>query len=366
LLDETACGVSRLAVWWRQPDHYDWLTGYLASRDLQKFIRLMVGATTATLGAITLAMTWSPAGPDRAVAYIAVLLSVAWCLAMVLLWARRWPTRRQSIFFAVTTVACTAVVGLSYSDALFGLIACMTFAVLAGYVAFFHRATLLLLTLAVAAATTLALAIKLSASSGDVVGAACVFVGIAVVLISVPLASHALAHFLGVDVMDSDFDPLCGVLNRRGFYRSAGHLVATDTPAADRCIAVTMVDLDHFKNVNDTYGHPLGDMALIAVGNVLRHHSGDSAVVARVGGEEFCIADIVCDDQIKRWAEAVRNAIAAMPFGITASVGVARLPLKSVSVLSYGTIDSLIAIADAAMYDAKRSGGNRIREVIAT
>jgi diguanylate cyclase (GGDEF)-like protein len=166
--------------------------------------------------------------------------------------------------------------------------------------------------------------------------------------------------------MDSDFDPLCGVLNRRGFYRSAGHLVATDTPAADRCIAVTMVDLDHFKNVNDTYGHPLGDMALIAVGNVLRHHSGDSAVVARVGGEEFCIADIVCDDQIKRWAEAVRNAIAAMPFGITASVGVARLPLKSVSVLSYGTIDSLIAIADAAMYDAKRSGGNRIREVIAT
>ena len=371
--DEPACrgGHSR---WLRavktraapSPDHYDWLTGYLASRDLHKFVRLIVAATTATLGAITLAMTWSPAGPDRAVAYIAVLLSVAWCMAMALLWARRWPTRRQSICYAVTAVAVTAVVCLSYSDVLFGLIACMTFAVLAGYVAFFHRATLLLLTLAVAAATTLALAIKLSASSGDVVGAACVFVGIAVALVSVPLASHALVHFLGIDVMDSDVDPLCGVLNRRGFYRSAGHLVAAHTFAADRCLAVTMVDLDQFKNVNDTYGHALGDTALIAVGTILRHHSGDSAVVARVGGEEFCVADIVRDDQIKGWAKVVRNAIAAMPFGITASVGVACLPLKPVSALSCETIDDLIAIADAAMYRAKRSGGNQIRVVTTT
>ena len=361
-----AGGVSRLAVWWRQPDHYDWLTGYLASRDLHKFVRLCVAATTATLGAITLAMTWSPAGPDRAVTYIAVLLSVAWCTVMALLWARRWPTRRQSICYAVTAVACTAVVCLSYSDTLFGLIACMTFAVLAGYVAFFHRATLLLLTLAVAAATTLALAIKLSASSGDVVGAACVFVGITAAEVSVPFVSHTLVHSLGIDVMDSDVDPLCGVLNRRGFYRSAGHLVAAHTLAADRFLAVTMVDLDHFKNVNDTYGHALGDRALIAVGNVLRHHSGDSAVVARVGGEEFCIADIVSGDQINGRAEAVRNAVAAIPFGITASVGVARLSLKSVSVLGSETIDDLIAVADAAMYDAKRSGGNQIREVTAT
>ncbi len=361
-----ACGVSRLAVWWRQPDHYDWLTGYLASRDLHTFVRLSVAAITATFSAITLAMTWSPAGPHRAVTYIAVLLSVAWCMALALLWARRWPTRWQSICYAVTVVACIAVVCLSYSNALFGLIACMAFAALAGYVAFFHRAPLLLLTLAIAAATTLALAIKLSASSGDVVGAACVFVGITVVMAAVPFVCHTLVHFLGVDVMDSDIDPLCGVLNRRGFYRSAGHLVAAHTLAADRCLAVTMVDLDHFKNVNDTHGHALGDRALIAVGNVLRHHSGDSAVVARVGGEEFCIADIASDDQINGWAEAVRNAVAAMPFGITASVGVARLPLKSVSVLGCETIDDLIAVADAAMYDAKRSGGNQIREVTAT
>jgi len=359
-------GVSRLAVWWRQPDHYDWLTGYLAARDLHKFVRLFVAATTAALGAITLAMMWSPAGPDRALTKIAVVLSAAWCMAMALLWASRWPTRWQSICYAVTAVACTAVVCLSYSDALFGLVACMTFAVLAGYVALFHRATLLLLTLAVAAATTLALAIKLSASSGDVVGAACVFVGITAAEASVPFVGHTLLNSLGSDVIDSDVDPLCGVLNRRGFYRSASHLVAEHTLAADQCLAVTMVDLDHFKKINDTYGHAVGDTALIAVGNVLRHHGGDSAVVARIGGEEFCIADIVSDEQINGWAEAVRNAIAAMPFGITASVGVARFPLKSVSVLGSETIDDLIAIADAAMYDAKRSGGNQIREVTAT
>ncbi len=120
------------------------------------------------------------------------------------------------------------------------------------------------------------------------------------------------------------------------------------------------------RNVAGRSRPSLGDRALIAVGNVLRHHSGDTAIVARVGGEEFCIADIVSDVQINGWAEAVRNAVAAIPFGITASLGVARLPLKSLSVLGYETIDDLIATAAAAMYDAKRSGGSQIREVTAT
>jgi len=353
-----ACGVSRLAVWWRQPDHYDWLTGYLASRDLHKFVRLCVAATTATLGAITLAMTWSPAGPDRAVTYIAVLLSVAWCTAMALLWARRWPTRRQSICYAVTAVACTAVVCLSYSDALFGLIACMTFAVLAGYVAFFHRATLLLLTLAVAAATTLALAIKLSASSGDVVGAACVFVGVTAAMASLPFVSHTLVHFLGVDVMDSDVDPLCGVLNRRGFYRSAGHLVAAHTLAADRFLAVTMVDLDLFKNVNDTHGHLAGDMVLNQMGKLLIDCSRRADFVIRWGGEEFVL---LLPDTGPAGAGQVAERLRAtlqdfrFPAGVraTASLGVAgHRPGE--------TLAALIGRADGAMYRAKQAGRNRV------
>lgn len=355
-----------LAAWWRQKDHYVWLSGYLASRSLQKLIRLTMAASTATLGSVTLAMTWSPAGPHRVFGDTAALLTVAWCMALALLWAWRWPSRWQSVCYALTVAACTAVVCLSYSDALFGLVGSMAFAVLGGYIAFFHTVRLLLLNLAVAAATTLTLAIRLAAMSGDIVQAVCGFMVVTVAVVSVPGVSQALMHYLGVDVMRSDVDPLCGLLNRRAFYRSIRELVAANADVGLGYLAVTMVDLDNFKQLNDTRGHAVGDRALIAVGDVLRYHSDDTAVIGRVGGEEFLVADVVPNAGAARGADRLRSAIASTPFGITASVGIAITPLRLASVLHRDVIDELIATADAAMYEAKRSGGNQTCHRLAT
>ena len=181
------------------------------------------------------------------------------------------------------------------------------------------------------------------------------------------IPTNALVQNLGVDVRHSDIDPLCGLLNRRAFYRATRALVTAHTgPMDDRCLAVTMVDLDHFKRLNDKHGHIVGDRALITVADVLRDNTDQNAVVARIGGEEFLIADLTADTRIGIQAERLRSAIASMVFGITASVGVASIPLRQASVLHRDVIDHLIKIADGAMYDAKRAGGNQTRHRAAT
>jgi diguanylate cyclase (GGDEF)-like protein len=355
--------VSVLAAWWRQPDHYQWLSRYLASRHLQKLIRSVMVVSTVTLSSITLAMTWSPAGPHRVFGDATELAAVVVCMGLVGLWAFRWPTQRQSVCYALGVLTCTAIVCLSYSDRLFGLLGCMSFAMLGGYIAFFHSPRLLVVNLAVASGTALTLTIMLAAESGDLVRAVCAFLEIAVALGSVPLASNALVQNLGVDVRHSDVDPLCGLLNRRAFYRAAGALAAAHGGRiGNRYLAVTMVDLDHFKNLNDNHGHAAGDRAIIAIGAVLRDNTDQGAVVARIGGEEFLIADLVDDAHICiQQAERLRSAIASTVFGITASVGVASIPFRQASVLRRDVIDSLIKTADGAMYDAKRAGGNQTR-----
>jgi diguanylate cyclase (GGDEF)-like protein len=122
-----------------------------------------------------------------------------------------------------------------------------------------------------------------------------------------------------------------------------------------------MVDLDHFKHLNDEHGHVVGDRALITIADVLRDNTDQDAVVARIGGEEFLIADLIAHARIRIQAEHLRSAIASTVFGITASVGVASIPLRQASVPRRDVIDNLIKIADAAMYDAKRAGGDQTR-----
>jgi len=360
--------VRLLAAWWHRPDHYEWLSQYLAGRHLQTVIRSMIAVSTVILSSITLAMTWSPAGPHRIFGVATPLGAAAVCTAVAVLWARRWPTQRQSVCYTLTVLTCTAIVCLSYRDPLFGLLGCTSFAVLGGYIAFFHSARLLVVNLAVAFCTALTLTIMLAAASGDLVRAVCAFFEIAVALGSVPIASNALVQSLGVDVRHSDVDPLCGLLNRRAFYLATNALpAARSAPKGDGCLAVTMVDLDHFKHLNDNQGHAAGDRALITIADILRENADHDGVVARIGGEEFLISNLVANPHTCiQQAERLRSAIASTVFGITASVGVAIIPLRHASDLRRDVIDNLIRIADDAMYEAKRAGGNQTRHRVAT
>lgn len=154
-------------------------------------------------------------------------------------------------------------------------------------------------------------------------------------------------------------DELTGLWNRRALD------LVMQGPEDERC-GLLLVDLDHFKRVNDSLGHTAGDAALKHVARVLRGALREQDLAARVGGEEFAIwlpsTEI---EQAQQVAERVRAAIAGTPFSwsgrdlaLTCSVGVAARP----AIVSQ--VANLYAAADAALYRAKEGGRNRVETAL--
>ena len=200
------------------------------------------------------------------------------------------------------------------------------------------------------------------ADDGDVALAAGHVVGVAIAVLAVPFAGQVLLHLLTLDAMMSHTDPLTGLRNRRGYYQWAVQLVGAADKSHERWLAVTMIDLDGFKQINDRHGHGFGDTVLIGVADNLRRASAMNSVVARLGGEEFLIAELTEPAEPAAGAEQLREAVASTPGGVTASVGVAALPLAEIDGNAIAaTITQLVEAADAAMYEAKRAGGNQVR-----
>ena len=162
---------------------------------------------------------------------------------------------------------------------------------------------------------------------------------------------------------DAARDPLTGVANRRPFVdtltREAAFAERTGWP-----LSLVMLDLDHFKALNDTYGHKAGDLALCRTADRLSSLVRQSDIVARVGGEEFAIVLPGTPlDQAIRVAQQLRNALRCdqhvfegHTIQVTASFGVAEL-----HDCRAGDAESLIGRADEALYEAKRGGRDTVR-----
>ncbi|OBI87663.1 diguanylate cyclase [Mycobacterium sp. 1245805.9] len=348
-----------IGVWWRQPDHYDWLSDYLAARGLQPFVRFLLVAILTTLAAATLLMLGSPSGPRTPTGRAVAVAFIVLLAGMALVWLRGWPTLIQSQVFSTTGTLGIAATCLIESDPLSGLLGCAAFGGLAGYVAFFHSARLLVFTLGTALVTAGVCAARV-AVAGDVSMAAAKLLVLSAGILAVPFCGQILVHWLSVDALKSSTDPLTGLRNRRGFYRSASRLLTGQTPAP--CLSVLMLDLDNFKRINDTYGHATGDRILVAVADNLRRISRGGTVLARVGGEEFLVAETIGIQDALRTAEAMRSAIADTPWGVTASLGVSSIQLpREGATVNRQVVERLVDAADGAMYEAKRAGGNQIR-----
>jgi len=157
-------------------------------------------------------------------------------------------------------------------------------------------------------------------------------------------------------------DPLTGLWNRRYLEETMGR----ELPRARRThqsIGIIVLDLDHFKMLNDTFGHDAGDFVLARIGELLRHATRESDIACRFGGEEFgVILPGATLDAARAKAEAIRSAYAAMNMDydgqvlgiLTLSAGVASLPA--------GRQDWAQALrnADKALYTAKQAGRNRV------
>jgi diguanylate cyclase (GGDEF)-like protein len=352
--------VDWIGRWWRQPDHHEWLSGYLAARALQRFTQFMVAGSLLALAAVPLLMLGSPSGPQDAVPRILSIVVAATCAIMAVLWVTEWPTRRQSIVFMVTANVCVAVSCLVQSAPSSGLQLCTAFAALAGYVAFFHTSRALAFTLAMAFGTAAMCAVKIG-PDWDPFGAFSKLLVLAVGILAVPYSAQVLVHFLGSDALKSDTDPLTELPNRRGFYRSMRVLAGESRNNRSSVLGVVMIDLDAFKRVNDTSGHAAGDQTLISVAEILRRTRRGDSVIGRIGGEEFVVGLIGGPQTAAGLAERLRREIAQTPWNVTASIGVAtaaqrRVPEAGLRLFIQGLVES----ADRAMYTAKRAGGDQV------
>ncbi len=155
-------------------------------------------------------------------------------------------------------------------------------------------------------------------------------------------------------------DGLTGMQNRR-YFDDALKEYLDEFRRIDKPVGLMIIDLDHFKKVNDTHGHDVGDEVLREVAGCLREMTRFHDVVARLGGEEFAVVAPNMDlDTFKRFAERIRKAIAVRPIvsgdvrlKVTASVGLAIWDRKE-------TADEFYKRADRQLYEAKRAGRNRV------
>ncbi|MBP1822517.1 diguanylate cyclase (GGDEF)-like protein [Mycobacterium sp. OAE908] len=350
--------------WWNAPVDYAAQVQYFAKRSMAEAIRVMIGVGNGMTVVISLAVLLPWVSSDGlasqvVVASFAVLTmfwSIAWC-------CRPWPSRRMSLAFVISCDIGIAVVALHDPTWLVGLYAFNAFAAISVYLLFFDGPKLLALhTLWILVSTT-AFAVPM--------GAAAHFDGVAFAASTLAAVSPVVATPLGIqfgiwtlrnDANDAVTDPLTGLLNRRGLHLHFTELVRAH-PARGGHLVVMVVDIDRFKDINDTFGHATGDDVLIRTARRIESAVRGSTLVARVGGEEFIVIDVTEPGHTQRIAERVRRAIAAPAdhAPVTASVGVTHAALRIFTAPEtdpVALLDTSIVTADHAMLDAKRNGGN--------
>jgi diguanylate cyclase (GGDEF)-like protein len=166
----------------------------------------------------------------------------------------------------------------------------------------------------------------------------------------------------------SSRDPLTELYNRRYFQAFAdaeeSRMERRKPKSADTVRALLLIDIDHFKETNDRFGHALGDAVLVAIAQRLREALRETDMIVRWGGEEFLVVAEVASERIDEIAARILHAISAEPIALgekavrtTASIGYAPMPVPPcTSALSW---DRALGLVDMALYMAKIKGRNR-------
>lgn len=155
----------------------------------------------------------------------------------------------------------------------------------------------------------------------------------------------------------AETDDLTKLPNRRSFFRQAHALLETQSAPA----ALMVIDADHFKELNDSYGHAVGDRALVAIADVLRSSFRQNDLLCRVGGEEFAV--LVCGmnaDQANILATRVVERISANPLTEPGAIIEFSVSCGIADTLTSRNMPALFKAADDAMYMAKKQGRNRV------
>ncbi|MEU7142133.1 GGDEF domain-containing protein [Nocardia sp. NPDC046473] len=347
-------------AWWHDQADYNWLARALDSHAAVHWTKVIVGAGGVVLAGIAILVLASDTGPPseigRALDWMIAAFALFWAVRW---WFLPWPSRGESLtLFAAADLAIT-VACLQEANRVYGALGVILLVVTGGYLAVMHNAKVLAVHATWTVLSVVALTVSMVAVGGDPM------VGLAIVLISVAAGVVLLPTMqfcYWVLRQDAITDPLTALLNRRGLEL---HLAKVGAPGGRTPTCAIALDLDRFKDVNDRFGHGVGDEVLVRTAKRLRAAVGERMVVVRTGGEEFVLFGHLCVETARTQAELVRRVVAepepvrrsaepVEPVTVTASIGVvvvddAWLP-HSV----------LIQRADTAMYQAKQLGGNTV------
>ena len=153
-------------------------------------------------------------------------------------------------------------------------------------------------------------------------------------------------------------DPLTGLANRRGLERAGGRYWTEHARAGER-VAVLVIDVDHFKTINDSQGHAEGDAVLRRLGELVSASLRAGDVAVRLGGEEFLVLASIQPGQGQLVAERIRRSVETEMSPVTVSIGVHEVLPDSQDALPT-SLWSVVSRADQALYAAKNAGRNRV------
>lgn len=302
--------------------------------------------------------------PER---FAAGAVAVAATVAAGLWWLRGWPKERTSIAFVLAAEVGHGIVLFSCADPVVSLLGATWFFLLGDYLTFAHgRRALVVHCVWVKINLLFYGTLALLKPDADVPFIVFLVVGLTATLIVTRLFGQVFADALKSDSARSDEaahrDPMTQLLNRRGLEAAAPQVFA-QARRENAVIAAFLIDVDRFKAVNDRFGHLTGDTVLKLLAERLAGSVRKDGLVARTGGEEFVVLDIVHADGIAALAERLR-ATCHRPedeVPVTVSLGAVGLagddfPTQDPQAL----LTTLIMRADTAMYAAKKQGGDRV------
>ncbi len=360
-------GLRTLQEWLRSPASFDRTVHYFEARSLLAGVRLVIGTSiflAATLPTVMLFSEHGPASPAERWTTIAMI-------TVALGWALRWwfgpmPSAQTSVAFVLTGDVGIAVASFAVPNRLLGMMGLSAMFLIALYIAFFHSLRMLEIHAVLVVIAYFPYGIWIYEEYG---GAVAIATGVANPLLVVffPVAIQIGVWTLSEDATVSGFDALTGLPNRRGFNLRAQLIVedARKHRGEGLTLAVMLADLDHFKRINDTSGHLVGDIVLREVSKRIEKAAGITSTVGRIGGEEFAVVVLAPDSHVVAAAEQIRQSVAAisgiegLQHEVSISIGVA--PRSTVDLAPDDhPIPKLLAHADRALYEAKAAGRNRI------
>ncbi|MGB6182141.1 MAG: GGDEF domain-containing protein [Rhodococcus sp. (in: high G+C Gram-positive bacteria)] len=352
-----------LFEWIREPFDYHFITDYHSTRPLHTIITSVIGAGILVYAAASVAMLASPLGPRAGLPTAWVLFVLVVQLAVATYWfAGPLPGRTALLAFGLFADLGLSSVLVLYRP-LAALNGCVLFAVAGAFFTYFVSQRWLVAHLVWSVGFIYAMAFRIFSEglydTATVVAITIVLLG---AVAGVPMFAHMAWIVITRDARRAELDPLTGLYNRRGWDSALTDLWARGH-AEHHALAVILVDIDKFKQVNDKYGHDVGDEVIVLLARRLEELFGAHGIMARTGGEEFLAAITGDAGMISALAERLRDVVdnGTDQVPVTVSIGVARLSADSDQ---WSAGESIVVragrVADSMMYRAKDAGGNRV------